>query len=158
MRGWVTPSDDYESDTNNSLKTVVEALNAGERGVEIPSKIFNGVEWLLYKWSVFIRQGIREKIGGHRGVSWYLSFSEVDARAFINFQEGPNGEWFYDCYADEVPLWLLLGLFKRIRRRKPLGDQNADDIIEQVDNLDAAYVRTTATTPHYTSYVEDDND
>ncbi len=137
--GWVTPTDDCESNTNVGLQTVVTALKAGEKGFEVSSRIFDAVEQLLYKYSIFIRQGIREKIGTHKAISWYLTDSPTDARAFISYQDDPAGEWLNDCYADEVPLWLLIFLFRRIARRKPLGDAEADETIKTVQRADLDY-------------------
>jgi hypothetical protein len=137
MRGYVTPSDDYESDTTASLKSIVVALKAEM----LSDDIYDAVERLLYRYQVFIRQGIRENMGNHKGVSWYLTDSPADARAFISYQEGPRAEWLNDCFADEVPVWLLVSLFRRIARHKPLGDQDADETISRIDDLDAAYFR-----------------
>lgn len=135
-RGYVVPGDDYESDTSASLKNVMAALKAGD-GAALSNDIYDAVERLLYKYQVFVKQG-RETIAKHMGVSWYLT-DGPGARALISYQDGPAGEWLNDCYADEVPLWLLIALFRRIARRKPLGDQRANETIARVDSLDAAY-------------------
>lgn len=138
-RGWVAPEDIYESDTNASLKDIISVLKTG---VEPSNEIYDAVERLLYKYQVFVLQGIRENIADHRGVSWYLvdKCNQDDKRALISYQDGPSGEWCLKCFADEVPLWLLMGLVRRIQRRKPLGDQDADDIIRAVGRLDDDYV------------------
>ena len=140
--GWVAKSDYNESDTHKSLKEIIVELKACEkRGLELSNEICDSVEHLLYEYELFVKQGVRERFAKHSGVSWYLTDSPIDARAFISYQEGPRAEWANDCYADEVPLWLLVGLFRRIQRRKPLGYQDADETISQIDDLDAAYVR-----------------
>jgi len=77
-------------------------------------------------------------------------------RVYVSYQDG--GEWFDDCYTDELPLWLLLSILRAIRRRKPLGDQAADETIAQVYDLGAEYVQKAPTLPHYASYVEDQGD
>jgi len=88
-----------------------------------------------------VRQGVRESFGTqHKNVSWYLT-ERGDERALINYQDGAGAEWRNDCYADEVPLWLLLALFRRIQRRKPLGDQDADETIAQVRAIDVEYTK-----------------
>jgi hypothetical protein len=157
--GWVASSDWRDSDTHRSLKQIIVELKAHEkRGLELSNEICDSVERLLYKYEAFVKQGVRVRFAKHSGVSWYLTDSHLDARAFISYQEGPRAEWANDCYADEVPVWLLIGLFRRIQRRKPLGDQDADDTIQYVDNLDAEYVRETSNQPHYASYVEDADD
>ncbi len=127
---WITGSDYPESDTYLSLKEVLAELKACERnGLELSNDICDSVERLLYKYEVFIKQGVRERFAEHRGVTWYLADSPTDTRAFISYQDGPRAEWANDRYADEVPLWLLVGLFRRIQLRKPLGDQDADETI-----------------------------
>ncbi|MFZ0011710.1 MAG: hypothetical protein WAL97_07400 [Halobacteriota archaeon] len=139
MRGHVMPADDYESDTAASLKSVIVALKAEK----LSDDIYDAVERLLYKYQVFVLQGVRESMGKHTGVSWYLveKCGSEYMRALISYQDGPHTEWANECFADEVPLWLLRGLLRRIQRRKPLGDQDADEIISRIDDLDAAFVR-----------------
>ena len=136
MRGYATPADDYESETSASLKDIIAALKVGEKsdGAELSIDIYDAVERLLYKYQIFVLQGIRENIANHKGVSWYLvdKCNQDDKRALISYQDGPRADWFHECYADEVPLWLLMALFRRIARRKPLGDQEADDTIQHV--------------------------
>jgi hypothetical protein len=140
-RGYVTPDDEYESDTYGSLKEITAALkNADSKGVELPDDLFELVEQLLYKYKVFIRQGAHENVSNHKAVSWYLSDFGDQERALISYQDGPRAEWVNDAFADEVPLWLLLSLLRKIQRAKPLGDQAADEAIKAVDNLDTAYV------------------
>ena len=138
-RGYVVPDDDCESDTSTSLKEIITALKYGQTSDgTISSATYDAVERLLYKYSVFVRQGIRENIANHKGVSWYLT-EDACGRAFVSYQDAPYGEWFNDCYADEVPLWLLLGILNRITLRKPLGDQVANDTIKGVKEIDKAY-------------------
>jgi hypothetical protein len=138
--GYVTQEDMQQSDTHASLKDVIKALKTG---AEQPDEIYDDAERLLYKYSIFVREGIRETIAGHKNVSWYLvdkaEFNQREERALISFQDGPNADWNRDCLADEVPLWLLQALFRRIARRKPLGDQQADETIQHVKEFDAAY-------------------
>jgi len=138
IRGYVTSSDDYESDTTANLKSIMAALKAQE----LSDDICDAVERMLYKYQDFICQGIRQDIAEHKDVSWYLveKCGVGDRRALISYQDGPSGEWFNECFADEVPLWLLISLFRRIARCKPLGDQDADDTIDKVEELDAVYV------------------
>jgi len=138
QRGYVTPDDACESDTHKSIKDIIATLNTG--GDALTNDVYDAVERLLYKYQVFVKQGVREDIATHTGVSWYLTDGD-GGRALISYQDGPRAEWQNDCFSDEVPLWLLLGLFKRIRRRKLLGDQAADDTIKRVDELDTAYER-----------------
>ena len=123
------------STTYRSTKELISELSSTE---EPPTDLFDDVEHLLFKYQIFVQQGIREKIGDHNGVSWYLV--PDDERALISYQDGTSGEWEHGCYADEVPMWLLIGLFRRIQHRKPLGDQEADETIAAVDSLDAEYV------------------
>jgi hypothetical protein len=123
-----------ESDTNRSLKEVMAELKQGDA----PDSVFDSVELLLWKYATLIRQGIRQDIGSHKGVSWYV-VDAPEARVYISYQDGPRAEWNNDCYVDELPLWLLLSLFRRIQRRKPLGDQKTDETIQAVDNLNAGY-------------------
>jgi hypothetical protein len=141
MLGWVMPSDVHESDTNRSLKEVIAALSSG--GEVLSDEIYDDAERLLYTYVNLVRQGVRESFTKHHtGVSWYLTLRD-DERALISYQDGPGAEWCNEYYADAVPLWLLIGLFRRIWKRKPLGDQKADETISRVDGLDAEYVRTT---------------
>jgi hypothetical protein len=138
--GWVTPSDFHESETPKSLKEVMAALEGGAAD----AGIYDAAERLLWKYSVLIKAGVRESMGGlHKNVSWYIS-EGCEGRAVIAYQDGTHAEWAHGCYADEVPLWLLVGLFRRIARRKPLGDQEADETISRVDEIDAEYVRSEA--------------
>lgn len=153
LRGYVTLGDDYESDTTASVKIIMAALKAEK----LSDDLYDAVERSLHKYQVFVKQGVRETIAKHKGISWYLTDSR-DGRALISYQDGPRAEWANNCYADEVPLWLLIGLIRRIARRKPLGDQDADETIARVHNLDAEYVQKAPTLPHYASYVEDHGD
>jgi len=139
-RGWVTPADEYQSDSCGNLKEIAAALKrADQLGTEPPDDLCDAVEHLLYRYLGLVRHGVREDFGeSHSGVSWNVIADPERERALISFQEG-RGEWAEDCYADEVPRWLLIGLLRRIRRRKPLGDQQADEIIARVDHLDAEY-------------------
>jgi hypothetical protein len=139
-RGYVMPADDYESDTSRSLKEVMAELKRGEVAT-MSNDLYDAVEHLLYKYQIFVRQGVREIFGSqHKNVSWYLTERDEE-RALINYQDGASAEWCNDCYADDVPLWLLISLFRRIQRRKPLGDQEADETIKSVDDLDAEYAK-----------------
>jgi hypothetical protein len=148
------PVDDYESDTRRSLKKVIAELKRAE-AVTPSNDPYDAVEHLLYKYQIFVRQGVRESFGAqHKKVSWYLTERD-DGRALISYQDGAGAEWLNDCYADEVPLWLLISLFRRIQRRKPLGDQDADETIARALDLDATYVQKSLRLPHYASYVED---
>lgn len=142
------------------MKDITAALKRGDGGETVNDDIYDAVERLLHKHQVFVLQGVRERMGKHTGVSWYLveKCGSEDKRALISYQDGPLAEWANECFADEVPLWLLHGLLRRIKRRKPLGDQDADDTIQRVDNLDAAYVQKASNLPHYASYVEDNDD
>jgi DNA-binding Lrp family transcriptional regulator len=161
MRRYFTPAEDYESETYRSLKDITTALKNVESKHTVASDyLYDAVERLLYRYQVFVLQGVRESMGKHTGVSWYLveKCGSEDKRALISYQDGPRAEWANECFADEVPLWLLHGLLRRIKRRKPLGDQNADDTIQYVDNLDTEYVRKISNQPHYASYVEDADD
>ena len=135
-RGYVLPSDDFETPTVATLKEIVKALNEASDGVELSNDIYDDVEKLLFKYHVFVSEGIRETIGSHKNVSWYLTSDAMSGRAFINYQDGVSGEWFRECFADEVHLWLLRGLFRRIQLRKKCGDQESDEVIKAVDKLD----------------------
>lgn len=137
IAGWVTPADTYETDTGASLKSIMAALHDGEAN----NDVFDAVERLLYKYQIFILQGIRQNIAKHKGVSWYLvdKGDSGDKRALISYQDGPDAEWCHECYADEVPLWLLMALLRRIAQHKPLGDQGASDVIGRVDAIDTKY-------------------
>jgi hypothetical protein len=141
--GHVVPTDDYESDTQRGLKKVTAELKRAGGGEKSScSDLYDAVERLLYTRRIFVRQGVRETMGKgkkHKNVSWYLTERD-DGRALINYQDGVRAEWCNDCYADEVPLWLLIGLFRRIQRRKPLGDQKADETIARVGATDREYV------------------
>jgi hypothetical protein len=149
--GWVASLDYHESDTHRSLKEILAALKRGGKSdLEISNDIYDAVERLLYKYQVFVKQGVRETITKHTGVSWYLTDGR-HGRTLVSYQDGSRAEWANDCFADEVPLWLLIGLIRRIQRRKPLGDQNADETIAAVDDLDAEFVHKKSTLPHYAS-------
>ena len=144
MLGWVAPSDVHESDTTASLEEVMAALKRASNGATLSDEIYDAAECLLYTYFNVVRQGVRERFTKqHMGVSWYLT-ERTDERSLISYQDGPGAEWLNECYADEVPLWLLIGLFRRIWRRKPLGDQKADETISRVDALDAEYVKEQA--------------
>lgn len=137
------PGDDCASETHGSLKEITASLKSADKlGTLPPDDLHDAVELLLYRYFDLVRQGIRDDFGAlHGGVSWYLTPDDERERALISYQEG-HGEWAVGCYSDEVPLWLLVGLLRRIARRKPLGDQDADETISQVDALDAEYMRT----------------
>lgn len=139
-RGYVVPAEDYESDTYGSLKDVAAVLkNVESKQTMLPDDLCDAAERLLYKYQIFVLQGVRENIGTrHKDVSWYL-VERGDGRALISYQDGMHGEWCNECYADEVPLWLLIALFRRIARRKPLGDQVADDTIVAVATADEEF-------------------
>lgn len=134
--GWHEP--EVKSDTYGSLKEVLATLkNIEGKGVVAPDDFYTAVERLLFKYSLFVQHGVRESFSTHKNVTWYLV--EADERAYITYQDGIDHEWFKCCFADEVPLWLLIGLVRRIERRKPLGDQKADETIESLDKLEIAY-------------------
>ena len=137
---YITPETDGVTSTYASLKVITAALaNAEKLSVLVPDDIHDAVDHLLYYYINLVRHGIREDFGHlHGGVSWSLMPDDFMHRALISYQEGP-GEWAVDCFSDEVPLWLLVGLLRRVARRKPLGDQNSDDVIKAVDAMDAAY-------------------
>ena len=141
MLGWVMPSDIHESETTASLKEVMSALRRASDGATLSDEIYDDAEHLLYTHASLVRQGVRERFTKqHTGVSWYLTERDYE-RALTSYQDGPGAEWLNECYADEAPLWLLIGLFRRIWRRKPLGDQKADETIAKIDELGAAYVQ-----------------
>jgi len=138
--GWVMPGNEYASETHGSLKEITATLRTAEsKSIIPPDDLYDAAERLLFKYEVFVRQGIREAFGTvHKGVSWYLTNDRE--RAFISYQDGIHGKWQHSCYSNEVPLWLLIGLFRRIAVRKPLGDQAADETISKIDALDAEHV------------------
>lgn len=154
--GCVAASDLHESDTHRNLRQIIAALKLDI----IADEVYVAVERLLYEYQLLVLQGVRENMGKHTGVSWYLveKCGSEDKRALISYQDGPRAEWANECFADEVPLWLLHGLLRRIQRRKPFGDQDADDTIQRVDKLDAEYVQKISNQPHYASYVGDADD
>jgi hypothetical protein len=121
--GWTMPCDRYESNVPQTLKEVAAAL-AGE-GNPLSEAVYDSAERLLYQWQVFVMQGVRENFGNHKGVSWYLV--EKGERCLISYQDGAAAEWFNEAYANEVPLWLLLELIRRIIVRMPRGEQDAYD-------------------------------
>lgn len=144
LHGWVAPEDGFETNTYGSLKDISAALrNVEKKGVIAPDDLYGTVERLLFKYENFIQQSVRQDFGKRHGVSWYLvdKYDAGNRYALISYQDGPRAEWVNGCYADELPLWLLMGLFRRIQRRKPLGDQEADDTIAAVESLDAEYVQ-----------------
>jgi hypothetical protein len=130
---WVSPEHDYESDTDASLKAIVRALKSeGEK----PDEVYDAVERLLFKYNVLVRHGSTRH--DKRTVLWHLTeHPREEGRALISFYD--NGNWFDDCYSDEVPLWLLLVIVRQIQRRKPLGDQEADETISLVRWIDVEY-------------------
>jgi hypothetical protein len=133
------PGDVHESDTYRSVKELISELDNG--GADFSVEIFDEIEHVLWEYQHVVQQGIREKIASHHSVSWYLTADDPRERALISYQDGTRGEWAHGCYADEVPVWLLIGLFRRIQQQKPLGDQQTDEAIKAVDELDAAYVQ-----------------
>lgn len=148
---FVDRNDERESETSTSLKGVMAALESDGDG-EISNEIYDAVERLLWKYSILIRAGVRESFSTlHKNISWYIS-DGAEGRAVIAFQDGTHAEWRHDCWADEVPLWLLVGLFRRITRRKPLGDQVADETISKVDKIDTEYIRGKRDHDPYRSY------
>jgi hypothetical protein len=139
VRGWSLPADDYISPTYGSLKEILATLRkVDSSGVAAPDDFYYEVERVLNKYSVFIQHGIRENFGEHKGVSWYLVDTDDD-RCVISYQEG-HADWCDLCLADEAPLWLIIGLLRRIKSRKKLGDQETDETIAAVMSLDAEYI------------------
>ena len=134
--GWVTPSDLYESNVPQNLKQIT-AILAGE-GKPLSDDVYDAAERLLYKWQVLILQGVRENFGKHKDVSWYLV--EKGERALISYQDGAAAEWVNEAYADKVPLWLLLGLIRRIIVRMPLGEQDAYETDDALKDASAEFV------------------
>jgi hypothetical protein len=135
IHGWTMPGDVHQSDTYRSLKEIAAELKS-----DAPDDLFDDVERLFFDYLPLIRQGIRERFGQHPGVSWYMTAEKN--RAFVSFQDGPHAEWQHGCYADEVPLWLLVGLVRKITAGKPLGHQKTDETIAKIDDLDAQYMST----------------
>ena len=130
IRGWVTPEDDYIGDTTASLKDIIKTVKSDR---EKPDALYNDVERVLFTYCFspipLIRHGrVRHE---RRVVEWHLveSLRKPD-HALICYFDG--GEWFDDCYADEIPVWLLLTILRKIQRCKPLGDQKTNETIKAV--------------------------
>lgn len=68
--------------------------------------------------------------------------SSVGGQVLISFREG--GQWRDDCSADEIPLWLLIAILRPVSRRKPLGDQKAQETINAVYEMERDYTQMRA--------------
>jgi hypothetical protein len=130
--GWVTPEESYETNIYASLREISSALKNGADS----DVLYSAVERVLYTYLNFIRQGVRQSFGDHKGVSWYIVPDFENERGLINYQDGPTAEWENNCYADEVPVWLLTGLLRRIKLKKPLGDPFTDETIKAVNDAE----------------------
>ena len=131
------PSDVHESNVPQSLKQVAATL-AG-KGKPLSDDVYDAAERLLYKWQVFVLQGVRERFGKHKGVSWYLV--ENGDHCLISYQDGAAAEWVNKAYPDEAPLWLVLGLIRRIMVRMPLGEQEAYETDDALKDASAEFGR-----------------
>jgi hypothetical protein len=130
--GWVTPEDSYEMNIYASLREISSALKMGADS----DVLYSAVERVLYTYLNFIRQGVRQRFESHKDVSWYIVPDAENERGLINYQDGAFAEWENDCYADEVPVWLLAGLLRQIKLKKPLGDQFTDETIKAVNDAE----------------------
>ena len=132
-QGWVTPADEYESDTGASLRAVIRALKAkGEK----PDALFDAVERLLFKYANLVRHGQTRRDGTK--INWFI-YDSPNKRGNVLISFSDRGEWCDDCYSNEVPLWLLIAILRKLGRIKPLGDQKADETITSVRAVHNAY-------------------
>lgn len=128
----LSPEDDYESDTGASLKAVISALKSkGEK----PDALFDAVEQLLFEYLYLVRHGQMRQDGSK--VQWFI-YDNPSKRGHVLISFSDCGEWCDDCYSDEIPLWLLIAILRKLGRNKPLGDQKADKTIASVHAVDNA--------------------
>ncbi len=60
----------------------------------------------------------------------------------MSFREG--GQRTDDCSAHEILLWLLIEILRQVSRRKPLGDQKAEETINVVYETERDYTQMRA--------------
>ncbi|MGA7075613.1 MAG: hypothetical protein WBZ42_03575 [Halobacteriota archaeon] len=128
---WVVPEDERIGDTTADLKSVIGALS------NPTNETFVKVDQLLYDYFHLVRHGETRHLS--KNAEWILNDSPT-GKITVSFKDG--SEWFDDCYTDELPLWLLLAILIAIQRRKPLGDQSADDITKHVRDAEAEFIKT----------------
>ena len=130
---WLFPEDNYESDTGASLRTVIRVLKSkGEK----PDSLFEAVERLLFEYIHLVRHGQTRHDG--RKVEWFIYDSpSTSGHVVISFFD--RDEWRDDCYSEEVPLWLLIAILRKLSRIKPLGDQKADEAMAALHAANTKY-------------------
>jgi len=115
-------------------------LESGNNGLkskgEKPEALFEAVERLLFEYAYLVRHGQTRHDG--RKVEWF-TYDSPSKRGHILISFSDRDEWCDDCYSDEVPLWLLIAILRKLRRIKPLGDQKANETIAAVHEIDNAY-------------------
>jgi hypothetical protein len=127
---WINPEDEYIGNTGADLKTIIAALS------NPTNETFDKIDQLLYDYFVLIRHG--ETTHTHKNVEWFLNESAT-GKVTISYKDGST--WADDCFSDELPMWLLLSILRAIQRRKPLGDQKADEVIKDVRDAEADFVQ-----------------
>jgi len=126
---WITPEDEFIGDTGASVKDIIAELH------DPSNDTYDRIDWALYTYYSMIRHGETSHLG--KRVEWFLN--EELGHVYISFKD--NGEWFDDCYADEVPVYLLLAILRAVQRKKPLGDEETDETAKTVQDLEAVYMR-----------------
>jgi hypothetical protein len=124
---WLSPEDEHESDTGSSLKAAITALKSKD---EKPDALFDAVERLLFEYTYSVRHGQTRHDG--RRVEWFI-YDSPSKRGYVLISFLDRDEWRDDCYSDEVPLWLLIAILRKLSRIKPLGDQKADETMAALD-------------------------
>jgi hypothetical protein len=132
---WTCTEDKVTSNTGVNLKTVKTVI-ASLSTLSTDKADFDGVDELLYKYFELIRHG--ETTHSRKPYEWSLN-EGLAGTVTISYNDG--SEWFDDCFVDEVPMWLLLSMLRAIQRKKPLGDQKADETIKKVQDADSDYVK-----------------
>ncbi len=123
---------DVPSGDRNDLKSYISKIR---RHGELPIELYDAVETVILRYCFFegIRHGEHVNIGDHRRVSWHFNNDYLDGTVTVCFKSGQ--EWADDCNLDEVPSWFLLHILRKIRAKKPLGDQKTDEVIEMAEGF-----------------------
>lgn len=126
MNYFSATADDHEV----SLKAVLAALTN-------PSyETWVKIDQLLYDYFELIRHGETRHLT--KLIEW-IAFESPTGRVVISYKDG--SEWFDELFSDEVPKWLLNSILSKLERRKPLGDQSANEVLQEARDVEIEYIK-----------------
>lgn len=130
---WIDPENEYIGDLNADLKTIMAGLS------NPTNELYDEIDQVLYQYFEIIRHGETRLLG--KNIEWVL-FESAVGRVVTSYKDG--SEWVDERFSEELPKWLLNAILRQLGRKKPLGDQAADEVLQKARDVETEYIANKA--------------